>query len=229
MPKRSTAFQRLVAMINASLRGSATVRESALLVDKTNAEEREVDILISSTIAEYPVNVAIEVIDHKRRADTPWVEEMYGKHESLPTDKLVLVSRAGFYKPALEKAKFLGIETITFDEALKTDWEMATRMTSSGFLELTTITYKCSAEYCHHGVAKITSPVRRETTVFLPYRDAPTDFEKMAQFFVEEPRLKALMDERVKKAGERQFTMAYTPPPGTYIISEDGTKGPRKN
>jgi len=224
MPRRSNDFQRVIALINACLRESGTVRESALLVDTSNRQEREVDVLISSTIADYPVNIAVEVIDHRRKADSPWIEKMYAKHLHLPTDKLVLVSRAGFYKPALDKAKSFGIETMTFQEALKTDWDLATRMTSSGFLELTTITYRCSAEYHHGNVLKTTAPARKETTVFLPYRDAPTDFEKMAQFFIEEPRIKALMHERIKGLGERKFSMAYTPPPGTYVMSEDGTK-----
>ncbi len=90
MPKRSNEFQKLVTLINGCLHVSGKVEESALLVDKTNGKEREVDILISSEVADYSVNIAVEVRDRTRKADSGWVEEMYAKHLHLPTDKLVL-------------------------------------------------------------------------------------------------------------------------------------------
>ena len=91
MPKRSNEFQRLVTLINGCLCDSGKVVESALLVDKTSGAEREVDVLISSEIADYAVNISVEVRDRTRKADITWVEEMYAKHVHLPTDKLVLV------------------------------------------------------------------------------------------------------------------------------------------
>jgi hypothetical protein len=63
---------------------------------------------------------------------------MHSKHLTLPTDKLILVSRSGFYEPALTKARFYGIETITLEEALETDWDLAIRMLTDGFFELFT-------------------------------------------------------------------------------------------
>ena len=69
MPKRSTEFQGFVALINGCLRESGKVEESALLVDKTSGEKREVDVLISSEIADYPVNISVEVRDRARKAD----------------------------------------------------------------------------------------------------------------------------------------------------------------
>jgi len=41
---------------------------------------------------------------------------MKTKHDYLPTNALVLVSRSGFTTTALEKAKALGIETLAFDD-----------------------------------------------------------------------------------------------------------------
>lgn len=224
MPKRSNEFQKLIALINGCLRGTGRVQESALLIDKTNGQEREVDILISSKIAEYPVNISVEVTARTRKADSTWVEEMHAKHMHLPTDKLVLVSRSGFYDPAVEKAKFLGIETITFEEAMETDWDLATRMTASSVLTITTINYKCTAVCGHSDGRKVFSPAARSTTVFLPYQETPTDFDKMAQFFLFEPRIREILIEQLENSDERTFTFIYTPQPGTYVLAQDRTK-----
>ena len=93
MPIRSNEFQRLVTLINGCLHDSGKVVESALLVDKTSGAEREVDVLISSEIADYPINISVEAKDSSRKADITWVEEMHAKHLHLSTDKLVLGRR----------------------------------------------------------------------------------------------------------------------------------------
>lgn len=227
MPKRSNDFQKLILLINGCLQESGQVQESALLDDKITGEEREVDILLSSLIADYPVSISIEVIDKKRKADVLWVEQMHSKHLTLPTDKLVLVARSGFTKSAREKAHFYNIETITLEEALTTDWDLAIRMLTSGFLKL--ITFHCNTCHAlcgHPGGNKVFSPVKRDTTVYLPYRDTPTDFEKMVQFFLAEPQLKEVLDEQLRTTDERAFTIEYTPHPGTFVLDEDQTQMP---
>lgn len=224
MPKRTNEFQRLVTLINGCVRNAGKVTESAFLVDRTSDAQREVDILISSEIADYPVNISVEVRDRARKADVAWVEEMYAKHSHLPTDKLVLVSRRGFSKAARGKARFYGIEAITFEEALATDWDLATRMTSSGVFIITTLSYRCSAVCDHRGAKRVFAPAKKSTTVFLPYREAPTDFDQMAQFFLSEPRIKNILHDRLDSTSERVFTMDYTPQSGTYVLDADGTK-----
>ncbi len=134
-------------MINGCLEKGAKVSESALLQDKITDEPREVDILIETHTPGYPVTIAIEVIDHNRRAGTPWVEQMHKKHEALDTHMLVLVSRNGFTKPVRVKAKFYNIEAITFDDAMTTDWDLVARMTESGFFEITSFHYDCKLVY----------------------------------------------------------------------------------
>lgn len=100
MPKRTNAFQCLVTLLTATLAGRATVTESAMLTDRVTQEQREVDILLVAEASDYTVRVGIEVVSWSRPADTPWIEKMLAKHQNLPTDKLVLVSERGFYKPA---------------------------------------------------------------------------------------------------------------------------------
>lgn len=225
MPKRSNDFQKFILLIHGCLQESGQVQESALLADKITGEKREVDVLLSSSIADYPVSISIEVIDRKRKADVTWVEQMYSKHDTLLTDKLVLVSRNGFTKSAMEKAHFHNIEAITLEEALTTDWDLAIQMLTSGFLELITFHYKCHALCGHPEGNKVFSPVKRDTTVYLPYRDTPTDFENMAQFFLAEPWPKEVL-ERLRTTDERIFTIKYTPDLGTYVLDEDQTQMP---
>jgi hypothetical protein len=122
MPARSTPFQNLVAHIQTRLSAGASVEESALLRHRMTGEAREVDVVIRSSIGEHPVVVSVECIDQSRQADTTWIEQMKTKHDHLETDRLVLVSRSGFYEPALRLAASLGISTYTPEEAVRQDW-----------------------------------------------------------------------------------------------------------
>ncbi len=122
MPKRSNAFQRLVMLINRQLAGQADVSESAMLKDAITSELREVDVLIEVELAGYQTRIAIECVDRKRKIDVTWVEKMLKKHESLPTDKLVLVSQSGFSVTAINKAQFHNTLALSLDTAMDHDW-----------------------------------------------------------------------------------------------------------
>jgi hypothetical protein len=112
MPKRTNTFQTVVYMIQRHIAEDATVTESAELVDRTTGEKREVDICIEATIAGHKLCVSLECSAPGRRATVEWVERMHGKHSTLPTSKLVLVSGSGFTPQALKKAQALGIDTV---------------------------------------------------------------------------------------------------------------------
>jgi hypothetical protein len=106
MPKRSNYFQRLVLLVRNHIAAGATVTESAELIDKVTGAKREVDICIEGTVGGVPTIVSIECRAFMRKADVTWVEEMTHKHNDLPTDVLILYSRSGFTKAAVDKAKF---------------------------------------------------------------------------------------------------------------------------
>ena len=104
MPKRTTLRQRIVYLARRNLAGTdATVTESKLLADLDDGETREVDVVIEGTVGGEPVIIGIEVMEHSRPVDKPAVERLLRKHERLPTNRLVIVSWSGFYKPALAK------------------------------------------------------------------------------------------------------------------------------
>lgn len=120
MPKRSNDFQKLVFILkNYVADGEAKVTESKMLVDLVTGKEREVDICIERNIAGHKVIISIECRDHSRPADIGWVEQMKAKHDRLPTNCLILVSKSGFSKESYKVANSYGIETIKLEKEIE--------------------------------------------------------------------------------------------------------------
>ena len=105
MPRRTNAFQEVVAILHEHMAGDAVVEESVLLTHRVTGEEREVDVVVRSTVAGHEVVVSVEATAAGRKADVKWVEQLVKKHEGLPTSKLVLVSQAGFTNAARKQAE----------------------------------------------------------------------------------------------------------------------------
>ncbi len=122
MPKRSNQFQRLILLLQKQLSGVAEVIESEMLVDRRNKEETEVDIVVYGKQGVHRPVVSIECRDHKRPQSKGWVNEMYAKHQYLPTTDLVLASSSGFTKPAERLAILLGIRPVMMSEASSVEW-----------------------------------------------------------------------------------------------------------
>lgn len=125
MPKRSNDFQRLIKRIFEQLvpRG-ASVTESALLLERPGGVSREIDILIETpgVSPDRPMRTAVECRDHRRKADTTWIDEIHGKYRDIDVDRVVVVSRSGFTRGAERKARQCGIQMMTLADALETDW-----------------------------------------------------------------------------------------------------------
>jgi hypothetical protein len=135
MPRRSNAFQRLVKRIETALNpDSESVTESHELVDKITGQKREVDIVVVAKSGAHSLLVSIECRGGTKRArpvSVEWVEQMWGKHTSLPTNKLILVARAGFTATALQKAAWLGVECYALADAEALDWTPKVRCLDS--------------------------------------------------------------------------------------------------
>ncbi|MDP9350573.1 MAG: hypothetical protein M3P51_03400 [Chloroflexota bacterium] len=134
MPKRSNEFQKVIHLICRQLEEGATVTESKFLRDRLSGDAREVDIVIEMERTLGRLTVSVECVDHARPATQEWVERMHAKHEHLPTDRLFLVSRAGFYKPAMRQAELRGVTALTLDEAMDTDWNATVRVLDKLYL-----------------------------------------------------------------------------------------------
>jgi hypothetical protein len=115
MPKRSNEFQKLVFAVKKAAGKDAIVKESEFLIDKVTGQKREVDVYIESVVAGHKVVVCVECVAEGRAASVTWVEEMMAKHQSLPTNCLVLASRKGFAKAARKKAEAAGIQILNYE------------------------------------------------------------------------------------------------------------------
>jgi len=123
MPKRTNEFQQVVRLIHKGLEAAnASVTESVMLKEQKTLSEREVDILVERKENGRPQQIAIECRDWKREATLPWIDELIGKYIDLGVQRVIAVSKRGFSKSARLKAAAYGIECISMQRALSTDW-----------------------------------------------------------------------------------------------------------
>lgn len=126
MPKRTNEFQHLIVLIELLLTNTkAEVTESKELMDNILGKPREVDVVIeyNDGVHKHVTSVECTGTSTSRAATVTWVEQMIGKHTSLPTNKLVLVSQSGFTSSAQRKADHLHIDAMTIQQAEEFDWE----------------------------------------------------------------------------------------------------------
>ncbi|MBI3241243.1 MAG: hypothetical protein HYZ49_03010 [Chloroflexi bacterium] len=123
MPKRTNDFQRLVYLVRVNLADGAIVTESKMLEDRATGTMREVDVCIEGSVGGQGVIVSVECRDHQRVADVTWVEQLKVKHDRLPTNALILTSRAGFTPEAREVARLYGIQTFSLDDIESADFK----------------------------------------------------------------------------------------------------------
>jgi hypothetical protein len=211
--KQSNKFQKLLTAIHACIASSVSVEESALLTDKETGEQREVDIVVRSQVGDYPLVLSVEVRDRSRRAGSGWVEEMAGKHQALQTNKLVLVSKSGFTKPAMEKARAREIETLTIEEACVTDWDLALKLEGQGVFQFFNIQFHCSA---HIAGKSDWHPAYLSDTVILPSGER-TSVGDIVSFVLSNPTAKQAILSHFDLTKEQEYHVVYDVPTGTLL------------
>jgi hypothetical protein len=206
MPKRTNAFQRLIYLIYRAAETNGAVVESEFLIDRATGDEVEVDAVITVPTATTPVIISIECRDGRRKAGLEWVREMYGKHESLPTNQLILISKSGFTHTAAAKAKSLGIHLFTLEEAHAANWSgVFANLARLEFVRQTLrITHCVIDESRVVGNPPLSERVLSEPefleALFQTIKQSP-DFQEVTQ------------DARLKdKGGEVEITLELTPP-----------------
>lgn len=123
MPKRTNDFQTLIKTIYEQITPEGgKVTESGMLHDKEAGILREVDILVEYRYAGHEFCFIVECRDRSRAETVEWIDNLIGKAKSLSVNKVVAVSKNGFASSANNKAKENGIETLTLEKALETDW-----------------------------------------------------------------------------------------------------------
>src|SRR5205085_7116871 len=93
-------FKRLpkidLSHIHLQLAKEAIVTESKLLRYRAANVDREIDLVIEKQVGDYTITIGIECQGRGRVANVEWVEQMITKHQTLSTNKLILVSKSGF-------------------------------------------------------------------------------------------------------------------------------------
>ena len=90
-----------------------------MLPNTVTGELREVDVVIRSKVAGQEMVLGVEATMQK--GSSPWVEQMIGKHEELPTDRLVLVAERGFSRPARRYAQRKRVAVISPEDLTADD------------------------------------------------------------------------------------------------------------
>ena len=120
--KTGKYLEELIAWIQSSVHEKALVIPNEKVLDIHTKTKRQIDISIRLSDGPTHLFVMVEVRDHKRPIDVRYVEEVHSKKQSVNANAASIVSKSGFTKTAIEKAKYLGIQTLTYKEALKSDW-----------------------------------------------------------------------------------------------------------
>ncbi len=132
MPKRTNDFQQLVLRIYQALAGAgADVQESVLVPEKNSNSKREVDVLVTASVAGHKTRIAIECRDYTKYQDITWIDGLIGKYANLGIEKVIAVSSTDYSATAFQKAAQHNIELLTLKEASETDW--ATKIGPSAF------------------------------------------------------------------------------------------------
>lgn len=111
---KSSAKGKLVEMIVATMHDSPDVRVERnvrLPAVRSPRRKREIDILISGSMAGYPIRIAIECKNYEAVVDIPYIDAFIGKLQDvgLATQQGIFVSVHGFTSGALERAREAGI------------------------------------------------------------------------------------------------------------------------
>ncbi|MBK9440974.1 MAG: restriction endonuclease [Comamonadaceae bacterium] len=123
MPARSNHFQKLVKTINKHLApAGAKITESAMLHDAEAEIDREIDILVESTILNCNLKIGIECTAESAPLEIRKIESFKEKHRKVGINQTIVVSKNGFSESAKTYAKKHNIKLLTFNSAKKENW-----------------------------------------------------------------------------------------------------------
>lgn len=134
--KSGKDFEDLITWIQQSVHEKAQIIPNEKVRDIHTNRTRQIDISIRLSDGPTHLFVMVEVRDHARPVNVSYIEEINSKKQSVGANAAFIVSRSGFTKTALEKAKHLGIQTLTYEEALKSDWSGWIKCEYFGVIEM---------------------------------------------------------------------------------------------
>lgn len=91
-------FEHIVAAIHKRYANNAQVTENE------HVNGRQIDVVIRTTVATYPLTIIVECKDYARTVDIGKVDELIGKLDEVGAQAAILVSNSGFSEKAKERA-----------------------------------------------------------------------------------------------------------------------------
>ena len=123
--KDSIKFERLTAEIFSLLRNNhsyETVEHDVQLEGQDGL--RQIDVLIRGKVGPIDILTIVECKDHNKNICVTHVDALDSKMQDVNAQQAVLVSRKGFSKTAIRKAKRVGIALSTVHQARIEKWEI---------------------------------------------------------------------------------------------------------
>jgi hypothetical protein len=115
--RKGDILEDLVAMMH-EVPGVVVERRKRLpVLGSTRGRRREIDVLITSNVAGYPVRLGIGCKNEAKPLDTAAVDNFVRilEETGIPVQQGILVSAKGYTKDAQEAAKLSGIRTLVFE------------------------------------------------------------------------------------------------------------------
>lgn len=134
--KPGQRFEQLIAWIQTSVHKNAIIKVNEKIKDIDTDKLRQVDITIRLSDGPTEFFGIVEVRDRKRPIGVRYVEEISGKLRSVRADAAFLVSKSGFTKTAIDKARQLCIRVLTYEEAKTENWSSWLECRTFGIFQL---------------------------------------------------------------------------------------------
>ena len=228
MPKRSNDFQKLIYLIHHQLAKEAIVTESKFLHDRAANVDREVDIVIEKQVGDYTVTIGIECQGRGRVANVEWVEQMITKHQTLPTNKLILVSQSGFTETARKKARAYGIDIMTLNRAVQTNWNGLVDEANLVFEKWYIEPSACFAVLTQHDGNMHMPELDFEHQLYLGEEQELFTVKEVIDIFIDMNADQILLEvvglDYKNRSPYTHFEIRFSLPVSTYILDISGTK-----
>lgn len=125
--KPGVDFEKIVTSIQQRFDSNSTVLHNQLLIDRLG-HQRQFDVVIKGDYAGQSILGVIECKDLKRKVGTPEIDAFITKSTDVNANFKIFVSRRGFSKTAIEKARYNGIQTLSLlpEDAAATGFKVGT-------------------------------------------------------------------------------------------------------
>jgi len=203
-----------------------------MLIDRQTGAEVEVDIVIEASPGDTKVVIGIEVRDRSRPATVEWVRECLGKHATLPTHKLVLVSRSGFTKEGIKKSRQNDIDVLTLEGADDYPWaENIKKLCNEDSLTLAVFDltyYNYEIKYfiatSENGKKNDQLTVTTNTTFHNSENNSVLMIKDIPSLMLHDKRIAVPIMDRWIKEEKESFSVNWNVPEGSYAQDENGNK-----